>query len=168
MSRHRLQAALDRVAIARGFTKQFLAELTPEEWFWQPPELTTHVAWQVAHLSVAQYRLCLERIRGRVAADDDMMPVAYLERFMLSSQPVAGTANNPPIAEIERVFDGVHQLSLTELAERTDEDMDVPLEQPRPLFRTKLGAVEWCAQHEFVHAGQIALLRRLMGKAPLR
>jgi hypothetical protein len=44
----------------------------------------------------------------------------------------------------------------------------VPLEQPRPLFKTKLGAIEWCAQHEFVHAGQIALLRRLMGKAPLR
>jgi DinB superfamily len=168
MSRQRLQAALDRVAIASGFTKQFLAGLTAEEWFWQPPELTTHIAWQVAHLSVAQYRLCLERIRGRMAADDSLMPVAYLERFMLGSQPVAGAANNPPLAEIERVFDGVHALSLAELAGRTDEEMDVPLDQPRPLFKTKLGAVEWCAQHEFVHAGQIALLRRLMGKAPLR
>jgi hypothetical protein len=168
MSRQRLQAALDRVAIARVFTKQFLVGLTPDEWLWQPPEMTTHVAWQVAHLSVAQYRLCLERIRGRVAADDSLVPVAYLERFMLGSQPVAGAANNPPIAEIERVFDGVHQLALAELAESTDEEMNVAIEQPRPLFKTKLGAVEWCAQHEFVHAGQIALLRRLMGKAPLR
>jgi DinB superfamily len=168
MSRERLQAALERVTIARGFTKQFLVGLTPGEWFWQPPELTTHIAWQVAHLSVAQYRLCLERIRGRMAADDSLMPVAYLERFMLGSQPVAGADNNPPLAEIERVFAGIHQLSLAELAERTDEDMDVALEQPRPLFRTKLGAIEWCAQHEFVHAGQIALLRRLMGKTPLR
>src|SRR5450755_4734395 len=103
-----------------------------------------------------------------MAADDSLMPVAYIERCMLGSQPVAGAANNPPLAEIERVFDGVHALSLAELAGRTDEEMDVPLDQPRPLFKTKLGAVEWCAQHEFVHAGQIALLRRLMGKAPLR
>ena len=93
MSRTRIQSALGRVETARGFTKQFLALLTAEEWFWQPPELTTHIAWQVAHLSVAQYRLCLERIRGRVAADDAFMPVAYLERFMLGSQPVAGAAN---------------------------------------------------------------------------
>jgi DinB superfamily len=168
MSRTRIQAALGRVEVARGFTKQFLAGLTADEWFWHPPEVTTHIAWQVAHLSVAQYRLCLERIRGRTAEDDALMPVAYLERFHVGSQPVAGTANNPPLSEIERVFEAVHRRSLAELAARTDEELDVPLEQPRPLFKTKLEAVEWCAQHEFVHAGQIALLRRLMGKPPLR
>jgi hypothetical protein len=168
MSRARMQAALARVEMARGFTKQFLAGLTPEEWFWSPPELATHVAWQVAHLSVAQYRLCLERIRGRTAADDAFMPATYLERFQLGSQPAAGAANNPPLGEIQRVFEAVHERSLAELAARTDEEMDVPLEQPRPMFKTRLAAVEWAAQHEFVHAGQIALLRRLMGKAPLR
>jgi hypothetical protein len=31
-----------------------------------------------------------------------------------------------------------------------------------------LGAIEWASGHELVHAGQIALLRRLMGKQPLR
>jgi DinB superfamily len=168
MSRPRMQAALGRVEMARGFTKMFLVGLTPDEWFWHPPELTTHVAWQIAHLSVAQYRLCLERIRGRTAADDAFMPVSFVDRFQLGSKPAAGAENNPPQAEIERIFDAVHERSLAELAARTDEEMDVPLEQPRPMFKTKLGAVEWCAQHEFVHAGQIAILRRLMGKPPLR
>jgi DinB superfamily len=168
MSRPRMQAALDRVKLARGFTKQFLAGLTTEEWFWSPPEITTHIAWQVAHLSVAQYRLCLERIRGRTAADDAFMPATYVDRFQLGSQPAVGPRNNPPLEEIQRVYEVVHERSLAELAERIDEEMDVPLEQPRPMFKTKLAAVEWCAQHEFVHAGQIALLRRLMGKAPLR
>jgi hypothetical protein len=136
MSRSRLQAALGRVEVARGFTKQFLAGLTPEEWFWQPPELTTHVAWQVAHLSVAQYRLCLERIRGRAAADDALMPMSFFDRFKLGSQPVACAANNPPLAEIQGIFDAVHQQSLTELAEQNDEKLDVPLADPRPLFKT--------------------------------
>jgi hypothetical protein len=163
-----LEGALGRVEIARGFTKLFLDGLTPEEWFWTPPGVTTHIAWQLAHLSVAQYRLCLERIRGRVAADDEFMPVPYLERFQLGSQPAAGAANNPSLAEIERVYDAVHAQSMAELRERSDEELDVPLEQPRPMFKTKLAAIEWCAQHQFVHAGQIALLRRLMGKAPLR
>src|SRR5450432_1660828 len=147
MSRPRMQAALARVDLARGFTKQFLAGLTPDEWFWQPPEFTTHIGWQVAHLSVAQYRLCLERIRGRTAADDAFMPVSYMERFQLGSQPVAGAKNNPSIEEIQRVYDVVLERALAELGERTDEEMDAPLEQPRPMFKTKLGAIEWCSQH---------------------
>src|SRR5450432_2406171 len=138
MSRPRMQAALARVDLARGFTKQFLAGLTPEEWFWNPPEVTTHIAWQVAHLSVDQYRLCLERIRGRTAADDAFMPAWYVDRFQLGSQPAAAPANNPPLEEIQRVFEAVHERSLAELAERTDEEIDVPLEQPRPMFKTKL------------------------------
>jgi uncharacterized damage-inducible protein DinB len=32
--------------------------------------------------------------------------------------------------------------------------------------RTKLEALFWCSQHELIHAGQIALLRRLIGKEP--
>jgi len=51
---------------------------------------------------------------------------------------------------------------------RSDAELDVPVEQPHPVFTTKLEAVEYAPQHELIHAGQIALLRRLMGKAPLR
>src|SRR5260221_11078 len=101
MSRPRLQAALGRIEQARGFTKLFFVGLTPDEWFWQPSEFATHIAWQVAHLSVAQYRLCLERIRGRTAADDAFMPLSFMERFHLGSQPVAGAQNNPSIEEIQ-------------------------------------------------------------------
>jgi hypothetical protein len=66
------------------------------------------------------------------------------------------------------VFGAVHQQALTELGQWTDAELDVPVEQPHPVFKTKLGSVEWCSQHELVHAGQIAFLRRLMGKPPLR
>ena len=49
-----------------------------------------------------------------------------------------------------------------------DAELDAPIEQPHPAFKTKMEAVEFCSQHEMVHAGQLALLRRLMGKPPLR
>jgi hypothetical protein len=54
------------------------------------------------------------------------------------------------------------------LAARTDDELDVPVEQPHPVFKTKLEAIEYNPPHELVHAGQIALLRRMMGKPPLR
>jgi DinB superfamily len=168
MSRTRLQAAAERVERTRRYTEQFLGRLTPGEWFWHPQALTTHVAWQVGHLAVAQYNLCLRRIRGRAAADEALMPEEFFDCFKLGSQPAAGAENNPPLVEIQRVFAAVLAQSLAELAERTDEELDVPADPPHPAFQTKLGGIEYAPLHEMVHAGQIALLRRLMGKPPLR
>lgn len=168
MSRTRLDAAIQRVRFSRKFTSQFLDDVGPEEWFWQPPGLVTHVAWQVAHLAASQYMLCLRRIRGTRDSDQVLVSDDFLERFGRGSTPAAGAENNPPQEEIRRVFNGVFEQSLAELAERTDEELDVPVDPPHPAFATKLGAVEWSAGHELVHAGQIALLRRLMGKSPLR
>jgi DinB superfamily len=168
MSRTRIQAAVERLEMARRRVKEFTGDLTPAEWFWQPAEYTTHVAWQVGHLAVSEYNLCLRRVRGRTQADESLIPGAFIEHFKLGSQPVAGAENYPPITEVKRVFDAVHAQALKELAALTDEDLDVPVEQPHPVFQTKLGAVDYASSHEMVHNGQIGLLRRLMGKPALR
>ena len=160
--------ALDRIRSSRTFTQAFLEDLTPAEWFWPPPQFTTHMAWQVGHLAVAQYNLCLRRIRGRTADDQSLISDAFIDAFKLGSKPAAETARNPPLDEIERVFNAVHQQSLSELDGRSDTELGAPVEQPHPRFKTKLEAIEWCPLHEMVHAGQIAMLRRLMGKPPLR
>jgi uncharacterized damage-inducible protein DinB len=168
MSGTKLQAAIARLELARRRVQEFTDDLAPDQWFWHPAEFTTHVAWQVGHLAVSEYNLCLRRIRGRTKADETLIPDAFIEHFKLGSQPVAGAENYPPIAEIKRVFNAVHAQSLQELATLSDEALDVPLEQPHPVFQTKLGAVDYAPSHEMVHAGQIGLLRRLMGKPALR
>jgi hypothetical protein len=164
----RRESALERIRWSRKFTEQFLPDLTPAEWFWSPEQYSTHVAWQVGHLAVAQYNLCLRRLRGRTAADESLISEAFIEAFRFGSKPVLGEAQYPPLDEIKRAFDAVHDQSLSELEKCSDADLDAPLENPHPRFATKLGAVEFCSQHELVHAGQIAMLRRLMGKPPLR
>ena len=168
MSRTRLEAAVDRIELARRRVKEFTDDLTLDQWFWHPAEFTTHVAWQIGHLAVSQYNLCLRRLRGRTKADEALIPDAFIEHFKLGSQPLAGAENYPPIAEIKRVFDAVHAQTLKELTALSDEDLDVPVEQPHPVFKTKLGAVDYASSHELVHNGQIGLLRRLMGKPALR
>ena len=52
----RLEAAIDRLRRARVFTRQFLPDLTEAEWWWSPPQFTTHVAWQVGHLAEEHIR----------------------------------------------------------------------------------------------------------------
>jgi hypothetical protein len=162
------ESALERIRWSRKFTQQFLPDLSPAEWFWSPPQYATHVAWQVGHLAVAQYNLCLRRVRGRTAADEALVSEPFIEAFRFGSKPMCDEAQCPPLGEIKRVFDAVHEQSLSELEKTSDAELDAPLADPHPRFATKLGAVEFCSQHELVHAGQIAMLRRLMGKPPLR
>ena len=167
-SRSRLEMAINRMRGSRLFTQQFLGDLTDAEWFWSPPQFTTHVAWQVGHIAVAEYNLCLRRVRGRTTADQSLISDAYIEAFKLGSKPVAEPEKNPPLDEIRRVFDAVHEQSIDELSGRSESELDQPLAEPHPRFKTKFGAVDFSPQHEMVHAGQIAMLRRLMGKSPLR
>ncbi len=159
---------MERIEAARRRVKGFTNDLTPAEWFWHPAEFTTHVAWQIGHLAVSQYNLCLRRLRGRTKEDEALVSDEFIEFFRLGSEPKAGAENYPPIAEIRRVFDAVHAQVLKELSALSDEELNVLVEQPHPAFKTKLGAVDYASAHELVHNGQIGLLRRLMGKPALR
>ncbi len=50
-----------------------------------------------------------------------------------------------------------------------DKQLDDTAPPPaHPAFTTKLGALLYCARHEALHAGQIGLLRRLLGYKSLR
>jgi hypothetical protein len=168
MSRIRLQAAAERIQFVRRYTSQFLDDLTDAEWFWTPPGFVTHIAWQVAHIAASQYGLCLFRMRGRTDEDEQLIPQNFWDNFKIGSIPVAGAENNPSVATVRAVFDGVQAQVLAELADKTDEQLDVPLEKPHPAFTTVLGGIEYSPMHELIHVGQITLLRRMMGKPSKR
>ena len=52
-----MQTALDRIAFSRRYTLGLLDGVPEAEWFRMPAEGVTHVAWQVGHLAMAEYRL---------------------------------------------------------------------------------------------------------------
>lgn len=168
MSRTRLSTAEQRIRFARTYLRQFIDDLDEADWFWTPPGFVTHIGWQVAHLAASQYGLCLFRLRGRTEADEMLIPQEFWDNFKVGSKPVVGAENNPSVATILKVFDGVYAQVLTELDAKTDGEVDVPLSQPHPAFSTVIGAIEYCPMHEMIHVGQIAMLRRLMGKPPKR
>jgi hypothetical protein len=161
------KTAIARIRRARSYTKNLIADIAPDEWFWRPEPIVTHIAWQIGHLAKAQYDHCLEWIRGRSEADQSLISDQFLELFKMGSNPLPGRDSYPSTGEIQHVFDRVHEQVLTELSVRTDEELKVPIDLSRP-NRTKLGGLFWNSEHEFLHAGQIGLLRRLMGKPPLR
>jgi hypothetical protein len=65
------------------------------------------------------------------------------------------------------VFDRVHEQVLRDLPGLADQDLDAPPPKPHRLCGTKRVVLFWCSQHEMLHAGQIGLLRLLLGHPPL-
>jgi hypothetical protein len=162
-----LAFALKQIEFARRYTSRLLDDLTAEDWFRMPHEGVTHIAWQVGHLAFAEYRLALLRVRGARPEDAELISAEFLREFGAQSLPNPDPAHYPAIAEIRAVFDRVHEQVLHELPSHPEADLDTPISPPHPIAKTKREALAWCAQHEMVHAGQIGLLRRLLGKPPL-
>jgi hypothetical protein len=162
----RLKLAIGQITRARRYTIRLLDHTDPADWFRQPSDIT-HIAWQVGHLAVAEYRLALERIRGHFPRDELLLPRSLKACFVRESVPSPEPADYPSPAELRTLLDNVHEQVLRELPDLADETLDEPPTMPHPLFSTKLGSLLWCGQHEMLHAGQIGLLRRLLGKKPL-
>jgi hypothetical protein len=163
----RLESAIRQIGFARTYTTRLLDSVPESDWFRQPAGGVTHVAWQVGHLAMAQYRMALERIRGPRPEDAALISEDFLRLFGRDSVPDPDPARYPTIPEIRAVFDRVDRQLHQELPAVQDSDLDSPLLKPHSLAKTKLEALLWCAQHEMVHAGQIGLLRRLLGHPPL-
>ncbi len=164
MSRTRLEIAVRNIEFARRYTSELIADIQADEWFQQPVGGVTHLAWQVGHLAMAQYGLTMLRLRGKEPADREFIGNDFVRRFMKGTTPSPDAGQYPPVEEILQVFHRVHERALVELASYTDQDLDVTLPEPHAVFDTKLGSVFFCSAHEMLHAGQIGLLRRLIGK----
>ena len=164
-----LQLALHQIQFARQYTLALLDGIEPAEWFAMPCGSPTHLAWQVGHLAMAQYGLCLFRIRGRQEIDAELMSGAFRKQFSKGSTPDAEASKYPPPGEIRGTFDRVYEQVMKELPGVSEASLGDPIDMPFVTgYPNKLGALLMCSHHEFVHAGQIGLLRRLLGKGPVR
>jgi hypothetical protein len=163
----RLREALDQIDFARRYTIVRIDTVPQSQWLTMPPGCVTHMAWQVGHLATSEYRLCLLRLRPRTAADERLIPDAYIAAFSFETDPVPDPAAYPPMEEVRSVFDRVHARVLEEIAAYPDADLDLPPLRPHPLFDTRIAGLRYAPLHEMIHCGQIALIRRMLGQKPI-
>ena len=138
----------------------------PADWFSIPDGASTHIGWQVGHLAVAEYGLALGVCRGSRESDEGLISAAFRSAYGRGSSPVAGPEGNPGADRILELLSGVHRQVLEEVAGFSDDLLAESAGVEHPMFETRGGALGWCIHHEFTHAGQISLLRRLLGYQP--
>lgn len=168
---HPWQLELDRVREhmlwTRKNTEMLLDDVALDRWYDQPAEGINHIAWQVGHIAMAQYGLALLRQRGRQQPDRELIPKSVLRAFAKDSTPSSAPLDDLAAAEIRSVFDRVHIQVLEELESYPLEKLAEPVEPPYAGQANRLGALWMSVHHEVLHAGQIGMLRRLLGYPPL-
>ncbi|MBM4093678.1 MAG: DinB family protein, partial [Planctomycetes bacterium] len=141
MSDSSLELAIKKIEFARAHTNRLLADIDDGDWFRQPAEGVTHVAWQVAHLAMAEYGLALFRMRGRLPEDLALMPGPFRRKYSKGSAPDPDPANNPSPAEIRAVFDRVHRQVILELPSHSPSALGERVDEPYAVSPTRLGGL---------------------------
>ena len=164
----RLPALIDALVFARKYTAELIDTIPAADWFKMPAGCPSHVAWQVGHLALAEARLVVDRIGNRKSVDEGILPADYLTLFGRESVPDPVEVKHPSPADIRAVFDRVHTAAVQTLRDITDADLDTLAGgPPHRLCRFKGEFARWVTLHEMTHAGQIGLIRRLLGYTPM-
>src|SRR3954453_6838258 len=137
--------ALQQIEFARAYMLAILAEIDEAAWFIMPDGCPTHVAWQIGHLAMAEYGLCLFRQRGRQEIDSELMSSSFRKQFSRGSVPEADAANYPTAAEIRATLERVHQQVRKEVPTFTDKQLKEPSEPPTAVEPTKFGSLLLCS-----------------------
>ncbi|MEZ6108246.1 MAG: DinB family protein [Pirellulaceae bacterium] len=164
----RLDIVRHQLESAREYVMGLLADLDEHEWFLMPEGCATHVAWQVGHLAMAEYGLCLFRQRGRQPEDLELMPGTFRKAFSRGSTPSTDTSKYPSRDSILETLAAIRSRVLAELPGFAGSGLDDPIDPPHFAYPTRIGALLFSSHHELLHAGQIGLLRRQLGKDPIR
>jgi len=161
-------AMLGQMAFSRDYTLNLIANVPDELWHTLPEGIPTHFAWQVGHLAVAQYGLMLFRQRGRAEGDLELMPGWLRKRYARGSAPTTDVTPEASKSEMLDVLAKIHRAAMEFVPTIPEESLAEPTEMPYTAYPIKLGALLFCPLHESIHAGQIGLLRRAHGLAPVR
>ncbi len=158
----------DQLEGTREWTLKLLADVRGDDWFFAPAPGLAHPLWILGHLANSQHLLVHVRCFGRGVLDD-----AWIAHFPMGGPVPARDEHDYP--DVEQVFDVFHdtqELTVAAVRAAGDSVFAEPASgkdgQPHPHYRDKLGAVTHCGRHEAFHAGQLATIRRLLGRTFLR
>ncbi len=161
-------AAVGQMRFSREYTLTLVSDIPFEAWYEQPAGIPTHLAWQVGHLAVAEYGLMLFRQRGRAEGDLELMPGWLRKKFSRGTSAVSADETGVRPEDLRNILDKIHQQAMLESASLPASSLGEPTDMPYAVHPLRLGALMFCPLHESIHAGQIGMLRRLLGKAPIR
>jgi len=143
-----------------GITKAYLEDFSEEDMLVRALPGSNHLAWQLGHL-IASERSLLEAI-GTEVPD---LPEGFAEKHGKDNIASDDPADFLTKAEYLALMDEMHAAARARIDATDEAGLDEPApERMRSLFPTVGSILLMAGGHEMMHAGQIAAIRRKLGK----
>ncbi|MDB5386574.1 MAG: hypothetical protein JWM11_2220 [Planctomycetaceae bacterium] len=142
----------------------YLADLTDAELLVRAVPGINHIAWQLGHLIGSEHQMIDAVNPGSMPA----LPAGFAEKHSKETSSSDNPADFLTKAEYLRILAEQRQGTLAALAKQTDADFDKPAPESMRAYAPNVGNIfSLIGSHWLMHAGQWAVLRRKLGRAPL-
>ncbi len=153
-----LQFALET---SRRMLHMFVDDLTTEQRRHRVCPEANCVDWLVGHLVLTE-----QRFHAVFDAKSPTLPEGFDKKFA-RDEVAPRQADYGDTSGLMRLFDVQRNITVEKVSQMTQEQLMVPLLKPHPRFSTLGEAAIFCALHVNIHAGQISMIRRMLGKPPV-
>ena len=149
---------------ARGWLRSWAEDFTEAEALEPPPGGRTPnpLAWQLGHLA------CVEEDVGHLFCGGEppppLVPSWLRAACSPGSPPPTSETRYLPLAELWTLLERTHERLLAVLDTAGPEDLDCPPRMENRFFQSLRQGVYDAALHETYHVGEIAALRKALGK----
>jgi len=142
----------------------YLEDMTDEELMQRPDPGCNHVIWQLGHLISSERQITEGVAPGSMPALPEGFADRYSKDTARSDDPTAFDSKETLLA----LHQQVREATLAALEQQTDESLDAASPESMQAYAPTVGAAfNLHGNHWLMHAGQWAVLRRKLGRAPL-
>jgi uncharacterized damage-inducible protein DinB len=152
------------IASAERVSTSYLADLSDADLLVRPVPGANHIAWQLGHLICSEHRIA-NAVTGNKMPP---LPAGFAEKYTKETAKLDDPQAFHTKAEYLRIHQEQQQAFLHMLKDTPETDLDKPTPEPLKMLGPKLVNL-WTmlGMHWMMHAGQWAVLRRKLGRAPL-
>jgi hypothetical protein len=155
------EAIISNLHTARYVMSSYLGDLTDSDLLVRPVSGAHHAAWQLGHLIVSEYQM----LNGVKPGSAPSLPADFIAKH---DKTAAGSSNLSDFCSKEQyisLMQGLREATIATLSQLTIDDLSKPGPEAMRSYAPRVGSVFLAiANHELMHSGQIAVIRRVLGK----
>ncbi len=141
----------------------YLDDLSDQEMMHRPAPAANHIKWQIGHLVANEHGMLEACLPGSMPP----LPAGFAEKYTKESASSDNPNDFHSKAELLEEYKRQRTALERQLANLDDSDLDAAAPESMRSYAPTLGAVfSMQGTHWMMHAGQWAVIRRQLGRAP--
>lgn len=154
----------DTLELPTMIVNAYLGDLTDDDLFIRPAENMNHIAWQLGHLIAGEKFHIEQLVPGSMPA----LPDGFREQHSAATSATDDRAGFRTKQEYLRLMQEQRKGTLAVLDSMSDARLQAESPETLRYFGPTVGSVlSGEATHWMMHAGQWAVVRRMLGRPPL-